>query len=361
MIPLSEAIASNEQIASVFPHGLVAVFVGGTSGVGEYTLKAFAKYVTKPRVYIIGRSQEAANRIVKECKELNQEGIFDFIKADVSLLKSVDDVCDQITNKEKKINILFQTQGTMAFGASKYYATFFTFRPGLSADSVSKATAEGLPLAGGLVMHSRLRFILNLLPSLQQAETLRRVISVGAATCEGPIDMSNIPGKDLPLRKWRDQLASIQTLLLEEASRRAPNVGFIHTVPGVVKSGITRDAEGLKMKMLIAVTSLLGPLIQTSPDECAERHVFFATSGMYPSSQGGAALAGIPISQNLSLARGTNGQPGSGMYSLDNKSASAPPRVEQLLAQFREDGTAKKVWEYAMADFKRITGAEISL
>lgn len=210
-------------------------------------------------------------------------------------------------------------------------------------------------------MHSRLRFILNLLPLLQQAESLRRVVSVGAATCEGPIDMSNIPGKDLPLRKWRDQLASVQTLLLQEASRRAPNVGFIHTVPGVVKSGITRDAEGLRMKLLIAVTGLLGSLIQTSPDECAERHLFFATSAMYPSSQGDTALAGVPIGHKLSLARGINGQPGSGIYSLDNKGGSAPPRVEELLSQFREDGTAKRVWEYAMADFKRITGVERSL
>lgn len=130
MIPLYEAIASNEQIASVFPHGLVAVFVGGTSGVGEYTLKAFAKYAIKPRVYIIGRSQEAASLIVNKCKDLNQEGTFEFIKADVSLLKSVDYVCDQITSKEKKINILFQTQGTMAFGASKQSTIVFTFKPG---------------------------------------------------------------------------------------------------------------------------------------------------------------------------------------------------------------------------------------
>lgn len=180
----------------------MAVFVGGTNGVSEYTLKAFAKYVTKPQVYIIGRSQEAANRIVKECKELNKEGIFDFIKADVSLLKSVDDLCHQITKNEKNIDILFQTRGGWLLEQVNIYTTLFTFRPGLSADSVPKATTEGLPLAAGLVMHSRLRFILNLLPSLQQAESLRRVISIGAATCEGPIDMSNIPGKDLPLRKW---------------------------------------------------------------------------------------------------------------------------------------------------------------
>lgn len=118
MILLNEAIASNKQITSVLPHGLVAVFVGGTSGVGEYTLKAFARYAAKPRVYIIGRSQESASRIVNECKELNRDGMFEFIKADVSLLKSVDDVCRQIRSKEKRINILFQTQGTMAFGAS---------------------------------------------------------------------------------------------------------------------------------------------------------------------------------------------------------------------------------------------------
>lgn len=44
-------------------------------------------------------------------------------------------------------------------------------------------------------------------------------------------------------------------------------------VSGLAERGITRDAEGVNMQFLMAVTSHLGPLIYTSPDECAERHV----------------------------------------------------------------------------------------
>ena len=122
MVALTKAVASNMDIAATFPDGLVAVFVGGTSGVGEYTLKKFAKYVPKPRAYVVGRSQEAADRILAECRGLNPDGTFEFIKADISLLKNVDKVCEQIKNKESAINLLFLTQGSMAFASSKSYS-----------------------------------------------------------------------------------------------------------------------------------------------------------------------------------------------------------------------------------------------
>jgi NAD(P)-dependent dehydrogenase (short-subunit alcohol dehydrogenase family) len=118
MVALPEVIASNKRIASTLPHDLVAVFVGGTSGVGEYTVKAFAKYANKPRAYIVGRSQEAADRIIEECRQLNPSGKFEFIKADVSLLTTVDDVCRQIKSKETTVNVLFESQGTMGFSKS---------------------------------------------------------------------------------------------------------------------------------------------------------------------------------------------------------------------------------------------------
>lgn len=198
-----------------------------------------------------------------------------------------------------------------------------------------------------------------LLPLIQSASSLRRVVSVGAATCEGPIDIANLAGTGFPLRKWRDQLASMQTLLLEEAGRRAPDVGFVHDVPGVVKSGILRDANGFRINLVIAIASLLAPLINTPPDECGERHLFFATSAMYtPREAAAGAAAGVPLVAGLVVARGSNGQAGGGVYSIDNKGESAPPRVEQLLAGFREDGTAKAVWNLVTEDMKRITGSE---
>jgi len=128
MVSLSEVIASNGRVAKSLPSGLVAVFVGGTSGVGEYTVKAFARYATKPRVYIIGRSQDAATRIIRECQKANPDGTFEFIKADVSLIKTVDDVCGQIKSKETAINILFESQGSMAFSKGMWLRGLVTWQ-----------------------------------------------------------------------------------------------------------------------------------------------------------------------------------------------------------------------------------------
>ncbi|KAI3324401.1 putative short-chain dehydrogenases/reductase [Xylariaceae sp. AK1471] len=341
MVALSDIIASNESIPSALPKGLVAVFVGGTSGVGEYTLKAFTKYAREPRILVIGRSQEAADRILAECRQLSPGGHFEFMRADVSLLKNIDDVCRQIKEKVSVINILFQSQGTMAFNTK---------------------TAEGLPLAFSLPTHSRARFILNLLPLLQRADSLRRVVSVGAATCEGPIDLKDISGWGFPLRRWRDQVASVGTLLLEEAQRRAPDVAFIHTVPGIVESGILRDVQPtLRLSIIIGISRLLAPLINTPPVECGERHLFVATSAAFAPSHG-TSHTGVPVDgMPFTVARGTDGKAGSGVYSLSQKLDPAGPKVLDILQQLREDGTADNVWNYIAEDFRRITGSEVAL
>jgi hypothetical protein len=149
------------------------------------------------------------------------------------------------------------------------------------------------------------------------------------------------------------------TLILEEAARRAPDVSFVHDVPGIVKSGISRDAEGLKMQVIFAVAGfLLAPFLQTPVAECGERHVFLATSAKFLPRKNPRISAGAGMGERLSAARGTDGKPGTGVYSVDNKGESAPSRVETLLAQFRDDGTAQKVIDYLFSDFKRITGTE---
>lgn len=128
MVALSAVLASNALIPSTLPAGLVALFVGGTSGIGEVTLKKFARYTQKPRAYIIGRSQEAADRIIVECKDLNPAGEFIFVKADVSLIRVVDEVCKDIKKREKVINLLFLSTGAPIFD-----------RQGMFGDSIGKA------------------------------------------------------------------------------------------------------------------------------------------------------------------------------------------------------------------------------
>jgi NAD(P)-dependent dehydrogenase (short-subunit alcohol dehydrogenase family) len=111
MVTLFGAETSNADIATRLPTGMVAVFVGGTSGIGEYTLKKFARYAENPRIYLVGRSQVAADRIIPECIKINPDGQYIFIQSDVSLLKNVHRVCEKILSKEVSINLLFQTQG----------------------------------------------------------------------------------------------------------------------------------------------------------------------------------------------------------------------------------------------------------
>lgn len=118
MVSLDIVQASNSLITSTFPPGIVAVFVGATSGIGEVTLKKFAEYTRQPRVYIIGRSQNAANRIMAECKALNSDGKYTFIKADVSLIHGVDEVCQKIKLKEEYINLLFLSAGVPSLDRS---------------------------------------------------------------------------------------------------------------------------------------------------------------------------------------------------------------------------------------------------
>ena len=120
MVTLADSEASNGKIASTLPAELVAVFVGGTSGIGEYTLKQFAQDVRRPRVYFTGRNEQAGERITAECKRLNHEGQYTFLSADTSLLKNVDEVCREIKSKETTLNVLFISTGTFTFHTSEY-------------------------------------------------------------------------------------------------------------------------------------------------------------------------------------------------------------------------------------------------
>jgi len=119
MVSLTAIRASNSRIATALPPGLVGVFIGATSGIGENSLKAFAKHASKPRAYFVGRSQEAGDRMLSELKALNPEGSYVFRKADVSLIKVVDEVCLEIKAKEKAINILFLSPGVLQFHTSE--------------------------------------------------------------------------------------------------------------------------------------------------------------------------------------------------------------------------------------------------
>lgn len=65
------------------------------------------------------RSQDKADSLCKELEDLNPGSQAIFIKKDISSLKNVDEVCEELQRREKKINILFLSAGYMSLSGRK--------------------------------------------------------------------------------------------------------------------------------------------------------------------------------------------------------------------------------------------------
>lgn len=115
MPPLNAIHASNVRIDTDLPERLVGVFAGGTSGIGENTVKAFARYVKKPQIYFFGRSTEAGERIKPECEAINSAGCYYFESADLAVLENVDRVYRMVAEKEGEngVNLVCVSQAVV--------------------------------------------------------------------------------------------------------------------------------------------------------------------------------------------------------------------------------------------------------
>ncbi|KAI0490026.1 NAD(P)-binding protein [Xylaria cf. heliscus] len=323
MVSLTTVRSSNALISSTLPNGLVALFVGGTSGVGEAALKKFAQYSVRPRAYFVGRSQEAADRIVAECQALNPAGRYIFRKADVSLIRVVDEVCEEIKAQEQAINLLFLSCGVSSMDRSK--------------------TAEGIHLLAALNYYARIRFIDNLLPLIRSAPGFRRVVSVGGGGYESEVDTTDIPALRVPLDKIRGHLTSVVTLGLEAIAPTAPEVSFVHDYPGSVRTKLLSYLPEEVMKTLTFI-----PI-----DESGERQLFNATSARFPPANG--ADNGVALGEGVGIATGTSGVAGSGLYSVGSDCEDVSPTVTELLAGMRERGLVQEVRQHTEDEFRRVT------
>ena len=110
MVSLKAVQQSNAELKSAAP-GQVALFVGATSGIAMHTLLEYARYSNTPRVYIVGRGDAKLSPVIEECKKINAQGSFIPIKAEISLLKNVDSVCEELKSKEKKLDLLVMCPG----------------------------------------------------------------------------------------------------------------------------------------------------------------------------------------------------------------------------------------------------------
>ena len=106
MVSLDDVLASNAQIPRVLPRGLVAIFAGATSGIGEATLAAFVKYAIEPKVYLFARNPASAERVIAKCRQLNPQGKYQFVQVELSSVQQTDGACEAVRKKEKLVNLV---------------------------------------------------------------------------------------------------------------------------------------------------------------------------------------------------------------------------------------------------------------
>ncbi|KAK3395241.1 hypothetical protein B0H63DRAFT_462894 [Podospora didyma] len=322
MVSHTEIQASNALINDATAPR-TAVFVGGTAGIGQLTIRALVATDASVRIFIIGRksAEERMNVFIQELRTTNPKAEIIWIEAEVSLLAETKRVCAVIKGKEAHVDLLFLTTGYAPFGGRK-------------------ETTEGVEIAQSLEHYTRVLFILHLLPLLEKAEA-PRVVSV----LSGGMEMANIDLDDIDLKrpgnfnvmKAQTQYMALHTMVLEKLADQNPNVAFIHSWPGWVNTGNVKRGRDPNSFLSWLIWFTLEPLIwlfATSDDVSAQMHLFQCTS---------AAFGGRGIPWNGKPGVTSLGKETDGLF-LVNKNCDCTPNAK-VLAKLREEAQGK-IWDH---------------
>ncbi|MCJ1398713.1 hypothetical protein MMC11_001914 [Xylographa trunciseda] len=329
MVALQVVRASNSKLKELGP-GLVAVFVGGTSGIGETTAREFVRNTIQPTVYLVGRNESQASKIIEELQGINPEGKISFVRSDVSLLRNVDKACQEIQIKEERINLLFLSAG------------FLTMKGRVE-------TVEGLDKKFSVHYYSRIRFATNLLPQLTNASKsggLSRVVSVLAAGREGKLVLDDLSLKThYSLSNCATHACTMNSLAMEELAATNPCTTFIHAYPGFVKTNIGRDL-GSVMKFAAEGLAVLLVPFSVPLGESGERHLYAATSTSYSAK----------ANPDDSAILGSAGIKGSGVYLISWD--GSPCGKDKIMKEYREQGMGKQIWAHTLDVFNKICSTD---
>jgi NAD(P)-dependent dehydrogenase (short-subunit alcohol dehydrogenase family) len=315
MVSLQTVQQSNARISSL-PKGLVALFIGATSGIGQSALQQFAHHVSSPHIYTVARPSAVTSHdnLLATLRQSSPAGTYNLITADISLISEIDKVVNNITQKETKLDILFMSAGFMAFEGRK-------------------DTIEGLDPSMTTRYYSRLRAVQQLLPLLNNSPS-PRIVSVLGGGIEAPLNELDLDLRDpanWSFMKAAFQSATMGTLALERLAQKNSRLSIVHWFPGPVATPGLAKAKEYGMV----------PPNQMKLEESGARAVFVATSDRY--STNGEGL--VPVPDGLGAVKKSGG----GIY-LVNPLGEGTDN-ERLLAELRQRKVDEKVWSFTQKVF----------
>ncbi|KAF3908976.1 hypothetical protein ABW20_dc0106011 [Dactylellina cionopaga] len=336
MIPLTTITAANATLSTRLPSP-ICVFVGGTTGIGSFTLKKLAASTVSPKVYYVGRTPSNAEILQKELEKINPKGTYIFLQCDVLLVKNVDECCEKILKQEKEINILWMSAGVLRSGMPD--------------------TAEGINFMAAISYYGQTKFIVNLLPLLKTSAAngnFARVIRILAGGLEKPLDPNDLDMRNASLIASRQMHTTITTVSFDYLAKENPDISFVHAFAGFVKTE-GQNFPGLLSVVIRTAMWIGGRWFLIPEEESGERNLFYATSEIYPSASIGAGKeqpSEEAKAEGEGIAVGLDGIKGSGCYTLhwDGTAKNGNP----ILLEYRETGFREKVWEHTLAVYKGV-------
>lgn len=233
----------------------IAIITGATSGIGKQTAIALSK--ANYHIIIIGRDEKKTLRTMGEISGITGNKNIDMYIADLSSIKEVKSLGNQLKEEYPVINILVNNAGMI-----------FPDR---------RESVDGIELTFALNHLAYFQLSIILLENLKKAEKGRIINLASEAHKAGKMDLNDLNFKN---RKYsamssyaQSKLANI--LFTYELSRKLKGSSLIVNAvhPGVVMTGFGRDFKGFMATLM----GMIKPFMRTA-EKGAETVIWLAIS-----------------------------------------------------------------------------------
>ena len=237
----------------------VAIFVGGTSGIGQVMAEAFARYTKgNAHIVIVGRNRAFAESIIENLPKPTVPNVtHEFVQCEATLMRNVHATTTELLSRVPKINFLIMSPGALSTRGRD-------------------ETEEGIDKQLAVHYYARWMFTNGLMPALLEAKNAGedvKVFSVLAAV-EGREELDG-PGPEkkfifknagLTAITYDDLLMEVTVFIVEKTSlnlfphqkfaTQNPGIAFTHAHQGLVRTSMLGSSDS-ESSVVRAVSSLL--------------------------------------------------------------------------------------------------------
>ncbi|KAF8693098.1 KR domain, partial [Rhizoctonia solani] len=243
----SLSIVRAANLVSVPKYQPTALFVGGTSGIGQAIAETLVQVTGgKSHIILCGRNKTAADKVFEKLPK-NLDSKYEFEQCDATLMSNVRNTTSSLVERLPKLNYL-------------------VLSPGFVSLKGRDETSEGIDRKLALNYYARWKFIYDLMPLLEKAKERgedARVLTVLSSGTNSKIDENDLDLKrGYGLKAAADSATAMNDFMVEDFAAQYPDIAFVHAHPGLVRTPSFHWSIRLFAPIIY--------LMSVSPADCAQ-------------------------------------------------------------------------------------------